>query len=162
TENELPAITFWLMGGLGKGTNKDVLFILPAIGLSLLLLFLFRNQINALAAGEDEAATMGVNVPFVKLIIVSCSTLMTVCSVSICGIIGWVGMVVPHIARILVGADYSKLAACSFFIGGVFLVLIDNIIRGFEGVELPLGVLTALVGTPVFVLLLSRVRKGWS
>ncbi len=105
---------------------------------------------------------MGVNVPFVKLIIVSCSTLMTVCSVSICGIIGWVGMVVPHIARILVGADYSKLAACSFFIGGVFLVLIDNIIRGFEGVELPLGVLTALVGTPVFVLLLSRVRKGWS
>lgn len=162
TENELPAITFWLMGGLGKGTNKDLLLVLPAIGLSLLLLFLFRNQINALAAGEDEAATMGVNVPLVKLVVIGSSTLMTVCSVSICGIIGWVGMVVPHIARILVGADYSKLAACSFFVGGIFLVIIDNIIRGFEGVELPLGVLTSLVGTPVFVLLLSRFRKGWS
>jgi iron complex transport system permease protein len=162
TENELPAITFWLMGGLGKGSNKDLLFMLPAVGLSLLLLFLFRNQINALAAGEDEAATMGVNVPLVKLMIISCSTLMTVCSVSICGIIGWVGLVVPHIARMLTGADYSKLAASSFFIGGVFLVIIDNIIRGFEGVELPLGVLTSLVGTPVFVLLLSRVRRGWS
>jgi iron complex transport system permease protein len=162
TENELPAITFWLMGGLGKGSNEDLLFMLPAVVLSLLLLFLFRHQVNALSAGEDEAATMGVNVPLVKLIIVSCSTLMTVCAVSICGIIGWVGMVVPHIARLLIGADYSKLAASSFFIGGVFLVIIDNIIRGFEGVELPLGVLTALVGTPVFVLLLSRVRKGWS
>lgn len=162
TENQLPAITFWLMGGLGKGANQDVMLMLPAMVLSLALLFLFRNQINALAAGEDEAATMGVNVPLVKLIVICSSTLMTVCSVSICGIIGWVGMVVPHIARMLTGANYSKLVATSFFIGGVFLLLIDNIIRGVEGVELPLGVLTALVGTPVFVLLLSRVKKGWS
>lgn len=162
TENQLPAITFWLMGGLGKGANQDVLLMLPAMVLSLALLFLFRNQINALAAGEDEAATMGVNVPLVKLIVICSSTLMTVCSVSICGIIGWVGMVVPHIARMITGANYSKLVATSFFIGGIFLLLIDNIIRGVEGVELPLGVLTALVGTPVFVLLLSRVKKGWS
>jgi iron complex transport system permease protein len=162
TENQLPAITFWLMGGLGKGTNEDVLFMLPALVLSLLLLFIFRHQINTLAAGEDEASTMGVNVPLVKLVIVGSSTLMTVCAVSICGIIGWVGLVVPHIARMLTGANYSKLTAASFFIGGAFLVIIDNIIRGFEGVELPLGVLTALVGTPVFVILLSRVKKGWS
>ena len=162
TENQLPAITFWLMGGLGKGSNQDVLLMLPAMGLSLLLIFLFRHQVNALAAGEDEAATMGVNVTLVKLVIICSSTLMTVCSVSICGIIGWVGMVVPHIARMISGANYSKLVATSFFIGGIFLLLIDNIIRGVEGVELPLGVLTALVGTPVFVLLLSRVKKGWS
>ncbi len=162
TENQLPAITFWLMGGLGKGSNQDVLLMLPAMGLSLLLIFLFRHQVNALAAGEDEAATMGVNVALVKLVIICSSTLMTVCSVSICGIIGWVGMVVPHIARMITGANYSKLVATSFFIGGIFLLLIDNIIRGVEGVELPLGVLTALVGTPVFVLLLSRVKKGWS
>ena len=162
TDNALPAITFWLMGGLGKGTNRDVLTILPAIGISLLTLFLFRNQINALAAGEDEAKTMGVNVPLVKIVVVGASTLMTVCTVSICGIIGWVGMVVPHIARMIVGADYSKLAACSFFIGGVFLLCIDNVIRGVVGVELPLGVLTSLVGTPVFVMLLSRVKRGWS
>jgi iron complex transport system permease protein len=162
TENALPAITFWLMGGLGKGANKDVVLLLPAMFLSLLLIFLYRNQINALAAGEDEATTMGVNVPVVKMIVVGSSTLMTVCAVSICGIIGWVGMVVPHIARMITGANYSKLVAASFFIGGAFLLIIDNIIRGVEGVELPLGVLTALVGTPVFVLLLSRVKKGWS
>lgn len=162
TENQLPAITFWLMGGLGKGANQDVLLMLPAMLLSMALIFLFRHQINALAVGEDEAATMGVNVPLVKLVVVCSSTLMTVCSVSICGIIGWVAMVVPHIARMLTGANYSKLVTASFFIGGIFLLIIDNIIRGVEGVELPLGVLTALVGTPVFVLLLSRVKKGWS
>jgi iron complex transport system permease protein len=87
---------------------------------------------------------------------------MTVSAISVCGIVGWVGMVVPHIARMLTGASFSKLAVTSFFIGGAFLLLIDNVIRGIEGVELPLGVLTALVGTPVFVLLLSRVKKGWS
>lgn len=162
TENVLPAITFWLMGGLGKGMNKDVLVMLPAMILSLVLIFLFRHQINAVAAGEDEATTMGVNVSRIKLIVVCSSTLMTVCAVSICGIIGWVGLVVPHIARMITGADYSKLVGASFFIGGAFLLIIDNIIRGFEGVELPLGVLTALVGTPVFVLLLSKVKKGWS
>lgn len=162
TNNALPTITYWLMGSLGKGKNEDVLVMLPALAFSLFMIYIFRSQINVLAAGEDEARTMGVNVPLVKLVVVVCSTLMTVSAVSICGIVGWVGMVVPHIARMLTGATFSKLAITSFFIGGTFLLLIDNVIRGIEGVELPLGVLTALVGTPVFVLLLSRVKKGWS
>jgi len=88
--------------------------------------------------------------------------LMTVAAVSICGIIGWVGLIVPHLARMITGADYSKIVVTSFLIGGAFLLIIDDIIRGVEGVELPLGVLTALVGTPVFVFLLSRVKKGWT
>ncbi|KUO78229.1 MAG: Fe3+-siderophore ABC transporter permease [Desulfosporosinus sp. BRH_c37] len=162
TNNALPTITYWLMGSLGKGKNEDVLVMLPALALSLFLIYILRSQINVLAAGEDEARTMGVNVPLVKLVVVVSSTLMTVSAVSICGIVGWVGMVVPHIARMLTGASFSKLAVTSFFIGGAFLLIIDNVIRGIEGVELPLGVLTALVGTPVFVLLLSRVKKGWS
>ncbi|EHQ89696.1 FecCD family ABC transporter permease [Desulfosporosinus youngiae] len=162
TDNALPTITYWLMGSLGKGKNEDVLVMLPTLALSLFMIYIFRSQINVLAAGEDEARTMGVNVPLVKLVVVISSTLMTVSAVSICGIVGWVGMVVPHIARMLTGASFSKLAVTSFFIGGTFLLIIDNVIRGIEGVELPLGVLTALVGTPVFVLLLSRVRKGWS
>lgn len=162
TNNALPTITYWLMGSLGKAKNEDVLTILPALAFSLAMIFIFRSQINVLAAGEDEARTMGVNVTLVKLVVVASSTLMTVSAVSICGIIGWVGMVVPHIARLLTGASFSKLAVTSFFIGGTLLLTIDNIIRGIEGVELPLGVLTALVGTPVFVLLLSRVKKEWS
>ncbi|MEM1485088.1 iron ABC transporter permease [Oscillospiraceae bacterium PP1C4] len=162
TDNALPSITFWLMGSLGRGSGQEVLFLLPAVTLSCALLFLFRHQINALSAGEDEAITMGVNVPLIKLVVVVSSTLMTVCAVSICGIIGWIGMIVPHIARMLTGASFPRLSVTSFLIGGCFLLVIDNIVRGIEGVELPLGVLTALVGTPIFVLLLSRVRKGWS
>lgn len=161
TENALPAITFWLLGSLGRGLNRDVLIMLPAMGISFLLLFLFRYQINALAAGVDEARTLGVNVMLVKIVVVVASTMMTVVSVSICGIVGWIGMVVPHIARMLVGADYAKLLFTSFGVGGLFLLLIDNVVRGVPGMELPLGVLTALVGTPIFVVLLSRVRKGW-
>jgi len=161
TDNALPAITFWLMGGLGRGVNRDVVFMLPAMGISMAALFLFRTRINALAAGEDEAATMGVNVNLVKVVVIGASTLMTVCTVAVCGIIGWVGMIVPHIARMIVGADYSRLSFASFFIGGSFLLVIDDIIRGCDAVNLPLGVLTALVGTPVFAFLLSRVKKGW-
>ncbi|MCL2281530.1 MAG: iron ABC transporter permease [Dehalococcoidia bacterium] len=162
TTNALPSITFWLMGSLGRSSNDNVMVMLPALIFSMLLLFLFRYQINTLAAGEDEAKTMGVNVLLVKTIVVLSSTLMTVIAVSICGIIGWVGLVVPHIARMLVGANYPKLILTSFGIGGIFLLIIDNIVRGVPGMELPLGVLTALVGTPVFAVLLSRVRKGWA
>lgn len=161
TENTLPSITFWLMGSLGRVTNKDILVMLPALIIAIILLFIFRHEINALSAGEDEAISLGVNVRVVKGVIVLSSTLMTVVSVSICGIIGWVGMIVPHISRSLTGANYSKLLVTSFGIGGLFLLIIDNIVRGIPGMELPLGVLTALIGTPIFVLLLSRVRKGW-
>lgn len=162
TDNELPSITFWLMGSLNRGSNQDVLVLLPTLILSMLILFFFRHQINALAAGEDVAQTMGVNVPLVKLIVIASSTLMTVSSVSICGIIGWIGMIVPHLARIVTGASYSKIMVMSFLIGGLFLLGIDNLIRGMNAIELPLGVLTALVGTPVFVILLSRIKKRWN
>ncbi|MDR0840754.1 MAG: iron ABC transporter permease [Christensenellaceae bacterium] len=161
TDSQLPSITFWLMGSLGKGNNQDVLVMLPAVVVSISILFLFRNRIDALSAGEDEALSMGVNVPLVKLVVIICSTLLTVVSVSICGIIGWVGMVVPHIARALTGASYGRLSSLSFLIGALFLLIIDNIIRGIPGVELPLGVMTALIGTPVFAVMLARVKKGW-
>lgn len=162
TESELPSITFWLMGSLGKGDMEAVGRMLAALLLSLGLLFFFRNQINTLSAGEDVAKTMGVNVSLVKLVVVAASTLMTVVSVSICGIVGWVGMVIPHLARMLVGAEYKKMTTVSFLLGGIFLLCVDNVIRGVEGVELPLGVLTALVGTPVFAVLLAKVKRGWS
>ena len=161
TDNALPSIVFWLMGSLGRGSNRDVLIMLPALAFSLLLLGAFRYQINVLAAGENEASTMGVNVKLVKLVVIVAATLMTVVSVTVCGIVGWVGMVIPHIARMLVGASFPKLIATSFGIGGICLLMIDNVVRGIPGAELPLGVLTSLVGTPVFILMLSRVRRGW-
>jgi len=162
TENQLPSITFWLMGSLGRGVNRDVLFMLPALGISLAALFLFRHHINALAAGEDEARTMGVNVTLVKGVVVAASTLMTVCAVSICGIVGWVGLVIPHLARMLAGANYARIMTVSFLLGGLFLLCVDDIVRGVPKVEVPLGVLTAIIGTPIFAALLPRLRRGWT
>lgn len=161
TDSVLPSITFWLMGSLNKGDNTDLLVMLPATVLSTALLFVFRHKIDVLAAGEDEAAAMGVNVTLVKGVVIIASTLMTACAVSVAGIIGWIGMVVPHIARTVTGASYAKLVAGSFVIGGIFLVLIDDIVRA-SFADLPLGVLTALVGTPVFVFLLVRTRREWA
>lgn len=160
TDSVLPSITFWLMGSLNKGDNVDVAVVLPAVIASMALLFVFRHKIDALSAGEDEAIAMGVNVPLVKGIVIVASTLMTACAVSVAGIIGWVGMVVPHMARAVTGASFSKLIASSFLIGGVFLLLIDDIVRS-SFADLPLGVLTALIGTPVFVFLLIRTRREW-
>lgn len=162
TESQLPSITFWLMGSMSRGSLGDTAMMLSVALICLTILGIFRNHINVMSAGEDEARTLGVNVTLMKIIIVSCSTLLTVTAVSICGIIGWVGMVIPHIARMLVGADYSRIIPASFLIGGIFLLIIDDIIRGIEGMELPIGVLTALIGTPIFVLFLMRLKSGWS
>ncbi|MCL2021169.1 MAG: iron ABC transporter permease [Betaproteobacteria bacterium] len=161
TDNALPAITFWLMGSLGRGSTRDILVMLPALLCSLFLLFIFRYQINALSAGEEEATTLGVNVRLVKSVVIFSATLMTAISVCITGIVGWVGLVIPHMARILVGASYPRLIAASFGLGGLCLLLIDNIIRGIPGVDLPLGVMTSLIGAPIFVLFLTRIRRGW-
>ncbi len=162
TDNQLPSITFWLMGSLGRGVNRDILVMLPALALSIFLLFLLRHHVNALAAGEDEAKTMGVNVTLVKGAIVGAATLMTACAVSICGIIGWVGLVIPHLARIFAGASYARILVVSFMMGGLFLLCVDNIVRGVPKVEVPLGVLTAIIGTPIFAALLPRLRRGWN
>ncbi len=105
---------------------------------------------------------MGVNVPRTKICVITAATLMTAVSVSICGIVGWVGMVVPHIARLRVGASFSRLAAFSFLFGGLFLLGIDDLIRAYPEWDLPLGIMTSLVGTPIFVFFLARVKKGWN
>jgi iron complex transport system permease protein len=161
TESALPSIVFWLMGSLGRVSNRDVMIMAPILAISLGLLFLYRYQINALAMGEEVAVTLGVDVRVVKLLVVAAATLMTVASVTVCGVVGWIGLVVPHLSRLLAGADYPKLIAASFGLGGLILLLIDDLARGLPGAELPLGVLTSLIGAPVFVFLLTRVKKAW-
>jgi iron complex transport system permease protein len=161
TENALPSIVFWLMGSLDRSSRDDVLLMLPSLAAALGLLFVLRYPINALAAGEQEASTLGVNVWLVKSVVILAATLMTVVAVCACGIVGWVGMIVPHLARMLVGASYARVLAISFALGGLFLLTVDSLIRALPSLELPPGVLTALVGTPVFVLLLHRTRRGW-
>lgn len=160
-EDTLPAITFWLMGGLGRVRADDLL--VPAIIMLVCLaaLYLVRWQVTVMAAGDDEATTLGVNRALVWGIVIGAATLMTATAVSLAGIVGWVGLVMPHLARFLVGPSFDRLLPAAVLMGAGFLVLVDDIARSASHLELPLGVLTAIVGAPFFVFLLARARKQW-
>lgn len=158
----LPAITFWLMGGLSKVSNGDVLFALFPIIISIIFLYLIRWQVNVLTVGDEEAVALGVNVNLIRTGVVICATIMTAAAVSISGIIGWVGLLVPHMARMIVGPNFQLLLPASLLMGSGYLLLVDNIGRNAGAVEIPLGILTAIIGAPFFVFLLSKVRRGWS
>ncbi|MGC4019062.1 MAG: iron ABC transporter permease [Muricomes sp.] len=113
-----------------------------------------------MAFGEEEAKAMGVDTERVRLIIILSSTLLTASSVALCGVIGWVGLVVPHIARFLVGANYLSLLPCSMLLGGLFMLIVDNVARSLTAGEIPLGVLTSIIGAPIFLYLLFKGKGG--
>ena len=156
---QLPSITFWLLGSLNAVVTKDVLTTLPAILLSLLPLLLLRWRANLLSLSDEEGAALGVNVARLRATLIAAATLGTAAAVSLAGIVGWVGLVVPHIARLLVGPEFSRLLPASLILGGGFLVGADTLARSIAGIELPLGILTALVGAPFFLFLLARGGK---
>jgi len=159
--NELPNITFWLLGGLNRVTATTLLAALVPIALAGLVLHALRWQVHALAAGEDEARSLGVNVPRVRLLLILSATLMTAAAVSLCGIVGWVGLLIPHIVRMIVGPGFAAVLPMSALIGGGFLLGMDNLARYSGTAEVPLGILTALVGAPFFALVLARTRRQW-
>ncbi len=159
--SQLPEITFWLMGGLSGITGTRLLTTLLPFGISLTALLLIRWRINVLSLGEEEALALGVNVRLIRGFVVVCATMLTSLAISLCGQVGWVGLVVPHIARMLVGANYKRLLPVTALLGGVFLLLVDNVSRNLLAVEIPLGILTALIGAPLFVFLLLRGKRGW-
>lgn len=160
--DELPAIVFWLMGSLADVRYDDLLYILLPIFAGALVLFLLRWRINILSLGDEEAKALGINVEKMRLIIIVCATLMTSAAVSISGVIGWVGLVVPHISRMIVGPNYSRLLPMSMVIGASFMLLVDDLSRTIAATEIPLGILTSLVGAPLFAYLLRRGRMGWN
>lgn len=162
SKNKLPEITFWLMGSLARtGGYQNVLYMLGVTALCLVPLFLLRFRLNILAFGEEEAKAMGVNVKFYSLIIICASTLLTASSVAFCGIIGWVGLIVPHIARSIVGANFNALLPASMLVGALFLLVVDTIARCAMASEIPLSIITSLIGAPVFIYLLYQSKKGW-
>jgi len=159
--SQLPEITFWLMGGLSDaGIGKLSASVIP-FSLSLIALLAIRWKINVLSLGEEEAAALGVNVRLVRAVVVCCATMLTALAVSIAGQVGWVGLVVPHIARMLTGPNYRTLLPVSAVTGAIFLLLVDDAARNLIAVEIPLGILTAVIGAPVFILLLLRGKRGW-
>ena len=158
--NELPAIVFWLMGSLASARFNDIMIAgLPMlIGVSGLLLL--RWRINVLSMGDREAHTLGINTVLNKGIIIACASLATAGAVCVSGIIGWIGLVIPHIGRMLVGNDNKVLVPVSLSLGAVFLVIVDDVSRILTGGEIPLGILTALIGAPFFVYLLKKTKGG--
>ena len=159
-QDQLPSITYWLMGSL-TGAKLDVTLIMVAIpmAIGLVVLFLLRWKINILTMGDDEAQTMGVDARRIRLVIILAATLVTAASVAVSGMIGWVGLVIPHLCRMLVGSDYRKLMPTSMLMGAGFLLVVDNISRMTTTAEIPIGILTAFVGAPFFLYLITRNKK---
>lgn len=153
---QLPTITFWLLGGLHSVNLTDLAYSAPLMLLGLTPLVLLRWRMNLLSLSDDEAIALGVNLTRTRLLLIVAATLMTASAVSFTGIIGWVGLVIPHVARLLVGPHFSRLLPVALLLGATFLLLTDTLARTVAGIELPLGILTALVGAPFFMYLLAR------
>ena len=160
--NQLPAMTFWLLGSLAStnGTDLISLFIPVAIGSAVLVAL--RWRMNVMSLPEEEARALGVPTGPLRIAIIAAATLVTSASVAASGIIGWVGLIVPHLARALVGPDFARLVPAAAILGGGYLLLIDTIARTAASIEIPLGILTAFIGTPFFIWLLADVQRTWS
>jgi iron complex transport system permease protein len=159
--NDMPSIVFWLLGSLNNVSNQDMAVVGPVIFAGITVLFLIRWRINLLTMGEEDARALGVNTERIRGIIVICATVISACAVSITGIIGWIGLVIPHIGRILVGPDNKLLLPVTTLIGTAYLVAVDTISRTALETEIPIGILTAMVGAPIFAYLLRKNRSGW-
>lgn len=158
--NKLPSITYWLMGSLVGATNSGLSFVILPMLAGFIPLFMLRWRLNVITMGDDDARSMGVNPSAVRMAGVSCATLLTAASVSVSGMIGWVGLVIPHMMRRIVGSDYRYLLPASALGGGIFLLMVDNISRSASGGEIPIGILTAFIGAPFFLLLITgRTRQ---
>jgi iron complex transport system permease protein len=161
-ENKLPQITFFLLGGLDGITVTNLVPLALPIGVGLVPLIVLRWRLNVLSFGDQEAASMGVNPTILKGLVIAGATLITAATVSYAGMIGWVGLVIPHVARMLVGPDARRALPAAALLGGTFLLVVDDLVRSVFTTEVPLGILTALVGAPFFLLVLARGRRAWA
>ncbi len=161
-EQQLPAITFWLMGSLAGVKRADLVAALPALLVGIAPLLALRWRIGLLAMGDDEARAMGIDAAKLRLLVIACATLMTAAAVAMAGVIGWIGLMVPHMARLVTGPRFDRLLPAAILIGAGFMVLVDTAARSVATLEVPLGILTAVLGAPVFVWLLARGARPWS
>lgn len=157
--DQLPAITFWLLGSLSGVKAHDVAATVPVVLVGLVPLILLRWRIGVLSLGDDEARALGVEVGRLRAIVIAAATLVTASVVAISGVIGWVGLMVPHMARLLVGPRFDRLLPAAILLGAAFMIGVDTLARSAARIEIPLGVLTAVIGGPVFVWLLAHNRR---
>lgn len=159
--DKLPQIVFWLMGSLNGSSFEKLIRILPLYLVSMLVIYLFKWKINILSMGDQEARSFGVNVQRDRKIIIIASSVLTALVVSISGIIGWVGIVIPHFARMLVGPDFRKIFPVSISLGIAYLVVIDDICRAVSTTEIPIGVITGILGAPLFIYFIYKRKVNW-
>ncbi|MCG6903726.1 MAG: iron ABC transporter permease [Rhodobacter sp.] len=161
---KLPAITYWLMGSIASTNYTDVLLIGVAVVPASIVVYLLRYQINILSLGEERARALGTPVALVQWALLIATAMISAGVVATSGIIGWVGLVIPHIARSIVGANHIRLLPVSGILGAIYLLLVDNLARTVTTSEIPLGIITALIGVPVFAFILRRIhlKGGWS
>jgi iron complex transport system permease protein len=158
--NKMPAIVFWLLGSLNHVSFKNLLITLPIFMVCMAVLLLVRWRINLLSMGEEDAKSLGINTEALKAVIILSATIATASAVCISGIIGWIGIMIPHIGRLIVGPDHKYLLPISMVIGAAYLVAVDTIARTAMTTEIPIGILTAVFGAPVFAFLLRKSQKA--
>jgi iron complex transport system permease protein len=156
TEDVLPAITYWLMGSLSSIREGDVWFCIPLIIVASVPIIALRWRINILATGEEEARSLGLDVKSMRLVIIMAATLLTATCVSVSGLVGWVGLIIPHFCRLVFGYDYRRLIPASLLLGATFLIIVDDVARLIATSEIPIGILTAVIGAPIFIFLIMR------
>ncbi|MDR2259458.1 MAG: iron ABC transporter permease [Azoarcus sp.] len=161
-ENTLPGIVIWLMGSLSATTLEDTLWLLAPVMALILALSLLGRWLDATAMGDDEARALGVPVGFARYAVICCATLLSSVTVSLAGMIGWVGLVIPHIARLITGPGHRLLLPASALLGASFLLFSDLVARNASSQEIPIGIITELFGIPVFLIVLRRARRGWN
>jgi iron complex transport system permease protein len=159
--DQLPAITFWLLGSLAGVKNADLAVAVPVVLVALVPLALLRWRIGVLSLGDDEARAVGVDVPRLRATVIAAATLMTASAVAISGVIGWIGLMMPHIARMLAGPNFARMLPVALLLGAAFILVVDTIARTMARVETPIGILTAVIGAPFFLWLLARGRRTW-
>ena len=159
TDKQLGEIVYWLLGTFSKATVKDVWILLPIVAVCALILYLIRWRINIVALGRSEAATLGLNYSFYRGLIIVISTLLTAAAVAYSGIVGWIGLIIPHLVRLLVGRDAKRTIPLTILFGAIFTIACDVISRSFTASEIPLSAVTGFLGTPIFIAILYARRK---
>ena len=160
--DKLPAISYWLMGSFARSSYKNLILSAPLIIFGIILIRLLIFKLNIMSLSEDEAKSLGVNVKKTRLIFIFASTLITASSISMCGQVGWIGLIIPHMARMMVGANNTHTLPFSLSLGASLMVLIEALSRTVSVIELPISVLTAIIGAPIFVSLIRKTGGGFN
>lgn len=161
-EEELPVITYWLMGSMSRANYDNLMLGLPFILIGIIIIFTLRWRLNILSLNEDEASSLGMNIKIMRVVFIIASSMITASCVSMCGSVGWVGLLIPHIARMIGGNNNRTVVPISIALGSAFMIVMDTFARSATAAEIPISILTALIGAPVFITLLRKTGGAWT